>query len=125
MIRRQQGDDTMLKTLGLMMAASLAAIAIAVPANAHSKSFDTRQAHQADRIEHGRQSGRITWTEGRKLRAQQRRIAQLRQYFLRDGRIDHHERAVLRQLQNDASASITAEARDARRRAPWAPRVGR
>src|SRR5712691_722241 len=44
---------------------------IATSAAASAHSIDATRDRQADRIEHGRQTGRITWTEGLRLRAEQ------------------------------------------------------
>ena len=59
--------------IGLMVV--LAMVLTLAPATAMANSIDNRQARQADRIEQGRQTGSVTWTEGIKLRAEQRKIA--------------------------------------------------
>ena len=99
-------------------------IASTVAASAHSNSVDRRQEHQANRIEHGRQTGQITWTEGLKLRAEQRRIARLEAKLRADGYLSRSDRSKLNELQRDARRHITKEAHDSKRRASWLPRVG-
>lgn len=95
----------------------------AVAASAHG--VNDRQDRQADRIEDGRRGGGITWREGIKLRAEQRRIASTERAFRSDGRLDRQERRVLSNMQDRASAHIHNERSDGWRRAWWAPRVGR
>ena len=85
----------------------------------------TRQDSQANRIEQGRKTGKITWTEGLKLRAEQKRIANKEAQFKSDGYLSKSERRQLRYLQNDAAEHIADEKSDARRRAWWLPRVGK
>src|SRR5688500_9617348 len=58
---------------------------IATTAAASAASVNDRQDYQAKRIEQGRQSGKITWTEGLKLRAEQKRIANREAQFKSDG----------------------------------------
>jgi hypothetical protein len=96
-------------------------------ASAHAPRYDAdaRQARQAQAIEAGRQSGSITWREGRRLRRNQREIADVKSYFREDGELTGHERAVLHGMQDRASHSIAAERSDRWRRPWWLPRVGR
>ena len=75
--------------------------------------------------EQGRQSGKITWTEGLKLRAEQKRIANKEAQFKSDGYLTKSERPQLRYMQNDASEHIADENSDSRKRAWWLPRVGK
>jgi len=105
--------------------ALIATALIATTAAASAASFDTRQDYQAKRIEQGRKSGKITWTEGLKLRAEQKRIANKEAQFESDGYVSKSERRQLRYLQNDAAEHIADEKSDARRRAWWLPRVGK
>jgi hypothetical protein len=97
---------------------------IATTAAASAHSIDSTQAHQATRIEQGRQTGKITWTEGVKLRAEQNRIAKLEAEFRSDGYLSPSERRKLRLLQKEASEHISHERHDGWRRAWWLPRVG-
>ena len=95
-------------------------------ASAHgTRNINDRQDRQADRIEDGRSAGSITWREGLKLRAEQRRIARAEAAFRADGHLDRQERRVLTSMQDRASSHIRAERRDGWRRAWWAPRIGR
>ena len=98
---------------------------IATTAAASAASVSARQDYQAKRIEQGRQSGKITWTEGLKLRAEQKRIANKEAQFKSDGYLSKSERRQLRYLQNDASQNISNEKTDSRKRAWWLPRVGK
>ena len=98
---------------------------IATTAVASAASINDRQEYQADRIEQGRKTGKITWTEGLKLRAEQKRIANKEAQYKSDGYLSKSERRSLRYLQNDASEHIADEKTDGRRRAWWLPRVGK
>ncbi len=98
---------------------------IAGTAAASAHSIDGTQYRQAKRIEHGRQTGQITWTEGLKLRAEQNRIARKEAEFRSDGYVSKSEHRKLRLMQKKASKHIAHEAHDGRRRAWWLPRVGR
>jgi hypothetical protein len=101
-------------------------IATTAAASAHPRyNADARQARQAGAIEAGRQSGSITWREGRRLRREQREIADVKSYFREDGVLTRRERHVLHRLQNRAAYHIAAERGDRWRRAWWLPRVGR
>lgn len=101
-------------------------IATSSAAFAHpSKSeIDAREQRQLGRIEQGRQDGSITWTEGLKLRAEQKRIAETEARFLADGRLSKQERRVLDHMQDEAGRHITEEANDNQRRR-FLPRFGR
>lgn len=98
---------------------------IAGTAAASAHSIDTTQARQAKVIEHGRQTGKITWTEGLKLRAEQRRIER-REKKLRndDGYLSASDRRELKSMQKNAWKHIGKEKNDGWRRAGWLPRVG-
>ncbi len=108
------------------IAASGLVLISAASATAHSsRDINNRQDRQEVRIEDGRRHGSITWREGLKLRAEQRRIANVEREFRKDGYLDRKERRILTNMQNQASKHIRAERRDGWRRAWWAPRVGR
>jgi hypothetical protein len=109
-----------MKNVGLIATTLL----IATTAAASAHSIDQAQTRQAKRIEQGRQTGNITWTEGVKLRAEQNRIAKLEAEFRSDGYLSPAERRKLRLLQNEASEHIASERSDGWRRAWWLPRVG-
>jgi hypothetical protein len=84
-----------------------------------------RLADQAYEIEQGRKDGSITWTEGLKLRKEQREIARLRLAYKSDGALTTSERRVLRKKQNAAENHIENESTDGWRRVWWLPRVGK
>jgi hypothetical protein len=112
--------------LSLLTATVLIATAHSAFAYGATDRVDTRQSMQSDRIEAGRRNGEITWTEGIKLRAEQRRIeAAERAFKADDGRIDKHEYRQLKAMQDEASRHIAVEAHDRRHRPSWLPRVGR
>lgn len=101
------------------------ALLIAAPALAQANTVTDRQARQADRIEHGRQTGQITWTEGLKLRKQQRDIARLETELKSDGYLSRSDKAKLTQKQNEASRTIRSAANNNWHRAWFLPRVGK
>lgn len=111
--------------IGLIAAGLL--IATTAAASAHSPRYDAeaRQGRQAQVIEAGRQSGSITWREGRRLRREQREIADAKSWFREDGVLTRRERYVLRRMQDRAAYHIASERGDSWRRAWWLPRVGR
>ena len=100
-------------------------VLIATTAGASAASVDGTQNWQAKRIEQGRQTGKITWAEGLKLRAEQNRIAKVEANYKSDGYLSASERRKLRAMQNDASEHISVEKTDGWKRAWWLPRVGR
>ncbi len=111
---------------GLLIAAT--GIVSTGSASAHDlvSRVEQREQLQAYRIEQGRRSGEITWTEGIKLRAEQRRIAASERAFLADdGRIDKHEYRQLKAMQDEAARHIASEAHDSKHRPSWLPRIGK
>ena len=98
---------------------------IAGTAAASAHSIDGTQYRQGKRIEQGRQSGKITWTEGLKLRAEQNRIANKEAALRFDGYLSKSDRRTLRAMQRDASKHIVQEKHDGWSRVWWLPRVGR
>ena len=106
----------------LLIATSLLVASTAV---ASAASVDAVESRQAKRIEYGRESGKITWTEGLKLRAEQNKIARTEAEFYSDGYLSASERRTLRVMQGDASEHIAQEKHDGWRRAWWLPRFGR
>jgi Spy/CpxP family protein refolding chaperone len=98
---------------------------IATTAVASAASINDRQEYQANRIEQGRKTGKITWTEGLKLRAEQKRIANKEAQYKSDGYLSKSERRSIRYMQNEASEHIADEKSDSRRRVWWLPRVGK
>jgi hypothetical protein len=98
---------------------------LATTAGASAASIDAKKDHQADRIEQGRESGKITWTEGLALRAEQNRIAKVEANYREDGYLSTSERRKLRAMQDNASEHIADEKSNGWRRAWWMPRFGR
>ena len=109
----------------LKTAITATAILIASTAMASADSVQNRQERQYDRIEAGRENGSITWLEGLRLRAEQRRVSKVAEY-LRDG--DGHfsggNGLAVRRLQNQASADIQDAKDNNHYRVWWLPRVG-
>jgi hypothetical protein len=97
---------------------------IAGTAAASAHSIDGNQYRQAKRIEHGRETGKITWTEGLKLRHEQKKIAKKEAEFRADGYLSKSERRQLHVMQKKASKHIAQESHDGWKRAWWLPRVG-
>ncbi|MBU1210990.1 MAG: hypothetical protein KJ587_06925, partial [Alphaproteobacteria bacterium] len=86
----------------------------------------TRQERQAAAIERGRKSGNITWREGLKLRAAQRRITALEVHLRASGgHLTYQEAERLNAELDEARSKIRAEQRDGYRRWSVLPRVGR
>jgi len=104
-----------------LIAAALAATTVA----ANAASINRTQQHQLDRIEQGRQTGSVTWTEGLKLRAQQKRISNREAQLRSDGYLSRSDRNELRSMQRQASKNITAKKTNAKARPTWLPRVGK
>ena len=105
-------------------------ILIATTASAFARTLthaeiEAREQRQLNEIEQGRQNGSITWSEGLKLRVEQRRIQQVEQAYEADGHLSRAERSALTALQNQAHLDIEHEKHDGWFRRWWAPRVGR
>ena len=97
---------------------------LASTAAASAASIDAVRDHQADRIEQGRETGKITWTEGLRLRAEQNKIARTEADFRSDGYLSASERRKLRVMQNEAAEHIGDEKHNGWSRVWWLPRVG-
>jgi hypothetical protein len=112
------------------VAAIAAGILVATSASAfahtptHSE-IEAREQRQLGEIEQGRQTGAITWTEGLKLRAEQRRIKQIEEAYEADGHVSTAERRSLHTLQDEARQDIVREQNDGWHRVWWMPRFGR
>lgn len=102
-----------------------AGLLVATTAAASAHSIDATQERQANRIEQGRETGKITWTEGLKLRAEQKRISRTEASYKADGYLSKSERRNLRDMQESAAENIAHEKNDHWRRAWWLPRFGR
>ena len=99
---------------------------IATSAAASANSIDATKDRQADRIEHGRETGKITWTEGLKLRAEQRRIARTEAEYEAKGYLTKSERRDLRDHAGRRPLSTSAEEKNnGWSRIWWLPRVGK
>jgi hypothetical protein len=98
---------------------------VATSAAASAHNIDATRDHQADRIEDGRESGKITWTEGLRLRAEQRRIARTEAAFESKGYLTKSEHRTIREMQEDAAEHIAEEKNNGWRRVWWLPRFGR
>lgn len=113
-------------TAKILIATAAILVAATTTASAHSaRPIDRTLDHQAAKIEKGRQTGQITWREGRKLRAEQRRIEHLRSDYLADGNLTGREYRDLRHRQEKAAWNIINEKYDGWRRWRFLPRVGR
>lgn len=110
-------------TRSLAFAALAASTLVAGTVGAAAHSSEDRSIEQRLTIEQGRQTGSITWLEGRRLRAEQQRIIRVEQALKSDGRLSGKDRRVLKTLQDDAEAHIVAEQTDNRRRR-FLPRIG-
>jgi hypothetical protein len=97
---------------------------VASTAVASAASIDGTQYKQTKRIEQGRETGKITWTEGLKLRAEQKKISRKEVEFRSDGYLSKSEYRKLQLMQKDASKNIAKEKHDGWKRAWWLPRVG-
>ena len=98
---------------------------IATSAAASANSIEATKERQADRIEHGRETGKITWTEGLRLRAEQRRIARAEVEYKEKGYMTSSERRDLRNRQEEAAEHINEEKNNGWSRVWWLPRVGK
>ena len=84
--------------------------------NIHSLRIDERQAHQAERIQQGINSGALTVPETRKLFRQQRRIKALEAEYKSNGHFTKSERMHIHELLDQASQDIRNKKTNARRR---------
>jgi hypothetical protein len=100
-------------------------VLIATTAGAYANSIDDTRDRQSDRIEHGRQTGKITWTEGLRLRAEQKRIARTQSAYEDKGYLTKSERRTLKNMQSDAAEHISEEKSNGWSRIWWLPRVGK
>ena len=106
----------MTRTLLLAALAVVATSGVASAYDGHGSGIDRRQAIQEQRIQQGVRSGDITRREYRQLEAEQAHIRHLERSAKRDGHVDRHEAARIREAQNAASRHIRAEASDGARR---------
>ena len=118
---RQKMSKTLSIATGILIATSAAALAH-TPTHA---DIEAREQSQLGAIEQGRQDGSITWSEGLKLRAEQKRIKQVEEAYEADGHVSVSERRNLRALQDQARQDIVSEKNDGWHRPRWLPRWGR
>ncbi len=114
-------SKTLAIATGLLIATSASAFAH-TPTHA---DIEAREQRQLGAIEQGRQDGSITWSEGLKLRAEQKRIKQAEEAYEADGHLSLGERRNLRALQDQARQDIVSEKSDGWHRPRWLPRWGR
>jgi hypothetical protein len=107
--------------IGTLAFALLATSSVA----AFAGRVDDRREHQYYKIEEGRQDGSITWTEGLKLRKEQKHISKVEAILKSDGYLSKRDRRLLNKLQNQAAHDIKAESNDGWHRVWWMPRFGR
>jgi hypothetical protein len=107
--------------IGTLALALLATSSVA----AFAGRVDDRREHQYYKIEEGRQNGSITWTEGLKLRGEQRKISKVEKVLKSDGYLSNKDRRILNKLQSKASHDIADESSDRWHRVWWMPRFGR
>jgi hypothetical protein len=100
-------------------------LSIAAPAIASADAIDNRMDRQHARIEQGRQTGEITWTEGLKLRAEQNKIERTRTQMEAKGYLTRSDRVKLAEMQKNASKNIGKESHDSWHRLWGLPRVGK
>ncbi len=113
----------MIRTIPLA-AAFAAALVVTGAAGASAHSNEARQIEQRLAIEKGRQTGALTWTEGRKLRKEQAEIMRVESALKADGRLSARDKRILHRLQDNAEGHIVAEKTDRLRRWRFLPRVG-
>jgi hypothetical protein len=104
-------------------------LAIALLATSSAAAFagrvDDRREHQFYKIEEGRQDGSITWTEGLKLRGEQKKISKVESILKSDGYLSRKDRRILNKMQNKAAYDIGSQSNDRWQRVWWMPRFGR
>jgi len=102
-----------MKTIKLLTAAALAAIAWPALAQAQSTPrIDQRQANQDRRIEQGVQSGQLTENEAARLERGQERVQKLENQVAADGTVTKKERVRVERAQNRQSRRIARQKHD-------------
>jgi len=111
------------KTLALIAATAAIATTMSATAYAHDRedNIDARRAEQAYRIRHDRRIGELTLVEKWRLQTEQRRIAAMERYALRDGYISRQEARRIGNAQDQASHHIYRESHDGQK--AWWRRV--
>ncbi|MES1180133.1 MAG: hypothetical protein ABUL43_02950 [Hyphomicrobium sp.] len=100
-------------------------VLIATSAAASAGSIDATKSRQAARIEQGRETGKITWTEGLALRAEQNKISHTQATYEEKGYLTNSERRNLKNMQADASEHIADKKTNGWSRLWFLPRVGK
>jgi len=101
-----------MKRLALIALALAATTSAASAYDSRQDRINDRQYDQAYRIYQARRSGDLTLLEKWRLQAEQRRIADMERYALRDGRISRGEAHWIRDAQDRASRHIYNESHD-------------
>lgn len=116
----------MIKTLAVLLtAAGVFAVSNTAYA-AHGQDIDRRQKEQTELIEAGRDDGRITYQEGRKLRRELEDIDKLEEIFRKsDNWLNPFEQRILHRLLDMADQHIQHQINDNYRRWSVLPRVGK
>jgi hypothetical protein len=110
------------KHIAAALAATIAALAAAAPADAHQNwryDINKRMARQSHLISQGAHDGSLTRSEVFMLRREQARIGHLRRAFAMDGRLNWRERQALRYVQDAATQHINHERHDREARRWW------
>ena len=100
------------------------AVLAATSATAFAHSNAARQTEINTIIEQGRDTGTITWREGRKLRKEQLEIDRVKADLESDGKLSKADQRILHRLQDQSEGHIVAEANDGWRRLRILPRFG-
>jgi hypothetical protein len=109
-----------------LAAAVLALASVQASANETQASIDARLQRQLGQIEQGRQDGSITWTEGIKLRAEAKSIAERESDLLEaHGKLTKKDRVELKKDEHKFAEDIEDKKENGLRRPFWLPRVGR
>lgn len=86
-----------------------------------SQKIDARQERQMERIMAGRQEGRLTRAEFRRLKQEQQEIRAMEHHFRADGLIDAREFQRIDRALDVASRNIRAEKHDRQARNAYSP----
>ena len=84
-----------MQTRHLIIASLIVIAGLAWTGTASAGPLKKRLIIQHHRINHGIESGELTYREARQLRHHHRKIRMLRHHFLSDGRLSHRERRML------------------------------
>ena len=93
--------------VGLVIVSVAQAEVSGIHAGRGRDTVDTKLQIQQGKIKQGFVSGALTIEEMKVLKRQQHKIADLERYFKRDGRLSHHERAILLSKIDKLNRNIT------------------